>query len=164
MSFASSVRNQGSNRNSRPQESVQVSVWRSGWWVKGLRVQLKPYRLRQFLCAFSAWGKIVIHIPIRDTGPVYERPVPCPFSTGKHAAASDLRQEWRGFSRTCARPTDNDPKLGRLFFQEVAWLILYCARSASRRTTRPPPPPASERRGRGAAEGAGKRGRALPLS
>jgi hypothetical protein len=33
MSFASSVRNQGSNRNLRPQESVQVSVWRSGWWV-----------------------------------------------------------------------------------------------------------------------------------
>jgi len=54
-----------------------------------------------------------------ERGQTHERFVP----------ASTLLLWRRGLSHTCGRPTDNDPsKLARLFFQEVAWLILKCAR------------------------------------
>ena len=40
-----------------------------------------------------------------------------------------LAPERRVLSDTCAHPLDNGPsKLAHLFFQEVPWLILYCAR------------------------------------
>jgi len=52
------------------------------------------------------------------------------FHTLKEACGIErLAPERLGCSLTCARPTDNGPsKLAHLFFQEVAWLILYCAR------------------------------------
>jgi hypothetical protein len=69
-----------------------------------------------------------MHTSVREPGPVYERPVPVPYSQGsmrRRAACAGAA----GLISTCARPTDNDPsKLARVFFQEVAWLILYCAR------------------------------------
>ena len=52
-----------------------------------------------------------------------------PHSIRKCAPSSNLRRNGGGVSRICASPTDDGPsKLARLFFQEVAWLILYCAR------------------------------------
>ena len=40
-----------------------------------------------------------------------------------------LAPDRRGWFHTRTHLTDNGPsKLARLFFQEVAWLILYCAR------------------------------------
>jgi hypothetical protein len=52
------------------------------------------------------------------------------FHTLKEACVIErLVPERLGQSLTCARPMDNGPsELARLFFQEVAWLILYCAR------------------------------------
>jgi hypothetical protein len=128
----------------------------------------------------------VIRALVRETGPVYERPVPFPYSQ-EVCDIKRLAAERRGLSRTCARPT-RASRLPTLFLggsgqgcpllrasnEHILIVRVLRARRAPGRSLpilpRARVPRAGGRPGhlplplQSAAEGAGARGRAFPLS